>query len=229
MLDKVNSLFLQLGFFDSLLFIFARILDLLPFSARIVKYYFFAQELSQKKFLPSTKGKKITVSEDSIDRILLCPLPRPPEVIALRYAQGAVCMAAYNEKKVFVGCLWYVKGAYEEDEVRCLYKITAKNALWDFDVYVDPKYRLSPVFLKLWDETSSRLFKEGYRWSISRISAFNSNSISSHSRMGAKIVGWAVYICAGSFQLTITNLLPFIHISFNKASRPTLKLLPPRN
>ncbi|MDD2759554.1 MAG: hypothetical protein PHH11_04605, partial [Methylomonas sp.] len=98
----------------------------------------------------------------------------------------------------------------------------------DFDVYVEPKYRLSPTFLKLWDEASARLLREGVSWSLSRISAFNTMSLSSHKRMGAKIIGWAVFFQMAGIQLTISSLKPFLHISLSNASLPTFEFQLPK-
>jgi len=225
MIKKILDLQRQLGIVNAILFAINRILTLLPFSFKVIKFYFAAQKLSNQSLLPNNRGKNIAIIEVARTE-KHHPCPRPIEVIEDRYYQGAICLVAYNNTE-FSGCLWYIKDRYKEDEVNCLFELPEKDSVWDFDVYVEPKFRLSPVFLKLWDYTSDRLLKEDCHWSLSRISAFNPNSLFSHKRMGAVIIGWAVFICLGGIQVTIANVSPFFHVSFRKASFPIFRLKPP--
>lgn len=220
--NKVKTTVREMGGVNAVLFFSNRLFSCLPVT--IHKYYFFAQELSGKKLLPKHRGAGISIEEVSIEKILKMPLPRPEIVIKSRFEQGAVCLSAFL-KNEFTGCFWYVEGQYIEDEVRCVYDLPSSNSIFDFDVYVAPKYRLSPVFLRLWEEIGMRLVKENKNWSLSRISAFNVGSLSSHKRMGAVIIGWAFFLGIGNnFQLTISNLTPFIHFSFKKNTFPIFKL-----
>ncbi len=226
MIKKVLDLQRQLGIVNTILFAINRILILSPFSFKVIKYYFAAQKLSSQPLLSGNRGSKFRVLEiDRNDKNNPCQ--RPESVIKDRYNQGANCLVAYKNTE-FAGCLWYIKNRYKEDEVNCLYELPANDSVWDFDVYVEPKFRLSPVFLKLWDYTSDKLIKENRHWSLSRISAFNPNSLFSHKRMGAVIIGWAVFICLGAIQVTIANVSPFFHVSFGKASFPVFRLEPPK-
>ena len=212
----------QMGFIDSLFYLANRILGFISSSCSLSKYYFVSQGLSKQPLVPNGKGKQLRVVELSSEWTESHPCPRPTSVIADRYEQGTVCLTAYKADE-FAGCLWYAKSHYKEDEVRCLYELPAKQVVWDFDVYVVPKFRLSPVFLKLWDTASARLVQEGVEWSFSRISAFNPMSLSSHKRMGANIVGWAIFVRMGTIQFAFSSLKPFLHVSFSDASYPTFK------
>lgn len=220
--EQWRQLYLQMGLMDSLLYLANRCIGFISSSFSLSKYYFVSQGLSKQPLMPNGKGKQLQVVELSSERTKSHPCPRPASVIADRYEQGAVCLAAYKADE-FAGCLWYVTSHYKEDEVRCLYELSDKQVVWDFDVYVVPKFRLSPVFIKLWDEASARLIHEGVEWSFSRISAFNPMSLSSHKRMGASIFGWAVFVRIGSIQLTFFSFKPFLHVSFSDASYPTFK------
>ncbi len=213
----------QLGWVNAGLYLFSQLTDVFSVGLSLKKYYFVAQFLNGQPLLPQRKGRQFIVVELLSDVQDTHPCPRPAPVIADRYAQGAVCLATYKGEE-FAGCLWYVNPRYREDEVRCLYQLVSAQAVWDFDVYVEPKFRLSPVFLKLWDATSAKLISEGYCWSLSRISAFNAMSLSSHKRMGAQVVGWAIFMRAGVVQLSIASLRPFLHISFSESSFPVFKL-----
>lgn len=226
MVKKIQALSRQIGIVNVCLYAIDRILSKCSFSSKSVKYYFVAQKISDQPLLPPQRGNNIFVTE-TIEEYENNPCPRPISVIKNRYKQGAKCLSAYKDEE-FAGCLWYIKGKYKEDEVNCLYELPAKNSVWDFDVYVEPKFRLSPVFLKLWDYTSDKLLKENCLWSLSRISAFNPNSLFSHKRMGAVIIGWAVFVCLGAVQVTVANVSPFFHISFGKASFPVFRLEPPK-
>lgn len=210
------------GWVDSIFYIVNRLASIINIDLFFNKYYFVAQSLRAEQSLPSGKGKDLLVEWLSLSTIESNPCPRPYHVLQDRYSQGSECLAVFKGD-VFAGCMWYVKSRYKEDEVRCLYELPAHQAVWDFDVYVDPKFRLSPVFLKLWDVASARLVDEGVGWSFSRISAFNTMSLSSHKRMGAIIVGWAVFIRFGNIQMTVSTLSPCFHLSFSDASYPIFK------
>jgi hypothetical protein len=215
---RLQAVIRQLGAINACLYLLNRLTSMLGSGLSFNKYYFAAQFINGQPLLPAGKGNQFRVAEVS-SQILEIQLPsRPPHVIADRFEQGAVCLAAYKEDD-FAGCLWYCKKQYKEDEVRCVFRF-GSEAVWDFDVYVEPKYRLSPAFMKLWDETSRRLVDEGCCWSLSRISAFNPMSLSSHKRMGAKIIGWALFVEIGNIQITIASLKPFLHLSFKQSSFP---------
>lgn len=220
---KVFRLIKELGTINASLYLFNLFFKTLNIPVVCIKYYFVSQEFHYKPLLPRNRGENLIVKELPISYQNHHPCPRPQSVIRDRYQQGASCLAVYKQEE-FAGCFWYIKKKYHEDEVRCIFDLLDDNSVWDFDVYVAPKYRLSPVFLKLWDNASKKLLAEGYQHSISRISAFNSMSLSSHKRMGAKTLGWAVFLCIGFVQITISNLFPFIHLSLNIESFPVFKL-----
>lgn len=218
--NQFKLLIKQLDLVNALLYVSNRLASKLPCGLSFNKYYFVLQSLNPLPLLPEGRGKSFQVRELKADHLSSHPCPRPQAVLADRYKQGAVCLSAYKDE-LFTGCLWYIKSQYQEDEVRALYQFPSSDCVWDFDVYVEPKYRLSPVFLKLWDETSSRLLAEGYCGSLSRISAFNPMSLSSHKRMGTKVLGWAVFVKLHSIQLTVSSMAPFCHLSFHDLSFPT--------
>jgi hypothetical protein len=155
-------------------------------------------------------------------------LPRPEWVAPFRFSQGAMCLAALKAKKM-VGFLWLTLGPYQEDEVRCRYvPLPPGQSSWDFDIYVDPEYRNGVVFMKLWDEANRYLASRQVRWSLSRISAFNSGSILSHARMGAKPIGTATFLSIGRWQIAVSTVAPYVHLSTRSVSFPTYALNPDR-
>ncbi len=192
--------------------------------ASIYKYYFVQQKVRNEPVLAPHRGRKIEVVELKAGDSRLMQLPRPASVIAARFRQGGRCLAGFVGD-VFVGCLWFNFGPYREDEVRSVFVPEPVGlSCWDYDVYIEPRYRLGFAFLRLWDEANRVLVSQGVRWSISRISAFNPDSIKSHESMGAGRLGSAVYLCVGGAQLMLSTFAPFVHLSFNGGREPVLRI-----
>ena len=97
----------------------------------------------------------------------------------------------------------------------------AGESVWDFDVFVSSRHRLSPVFLKLWEAANRRLSEEGVQCACSRISAFNPRSRAAHERLGANRVGGVVFLCVGQWQLKLGATRPLLHVS-RTASGPLI-------
>ena len=110
------------------------------------------------------------------------------EVQATRFAQGLVCLGAFNAKNDLVGVNWVGCGPFVEDEVHVRFLVPA-NAGWDTGLWVRPEHRLGRGFAALWAGTADWLQGQGLSWSMSRIADYNLPSILSHKRMGGVIVG----------------------------------------
>ena len=208
---KQQALISQLGFSNACLLVAIRITAKLSIPASFTKYYFVSQPLNAVPLMPKKKGSKLRIVELPPNALENHPCPRPYAVLAERYQQHATCLAAFKGDE-FTGCLWYTKNHYQEDEVRCMYQLVSAKSVWDFDVFIETKHRTSLVFLKLWDAASNKLNAEGFDWSLSRISAFNSISLSSHKRLGATVFGWALFVRLGFIQFTFSSLQPYFHI-----------------
>jgi len=71
--------------------------------------------------------------------------------------QGAICLGAFKNDEL-LGYAWILLGTYEEDEVRCFFvPMPEGESAWDFDIYLDPKYRIGFAFPRLWDEVNTYL------------------------------------------------------------------------
>jgi hypothetical protein len=194
---------------------------------RIHRYHFVAQPLSAPA-QPASRVNSTVIRHVGADDPLVAQFPRPPNVIAERFRMGAVCIAAEREGK-FVGFLWLKESRYPEDEVRCLYVLEPSNAtVWDFDVHVEPAYRLSRTFARLWDSANEWMGERDYRWTISRISAFNRESLAAHRRLGIRRIGTATFLRLGTVQVALLDRAPFVHASWRDAQAPVLRLGPPR-
>ena len=110
------------------------------------------------------------------------------QVQAARFAQGLICLGAFNSKNELVGVNWVGCGPFVEDEVHVRFSVPA-DASWDTGLWVRPEHRLGRGFAALWAGTAEWLHGQRLSWSMSRIADYNLPSILSHKRMGAVTVG----------------------------------------
>lgn len=194
--------------------------------AKVERFIFVAQPVHDAPLLPPGKATTSTAMQLNAGAPLVMQSPRPAKVIADRFAQGAICLAIVKND-ILQAFLWLIQKHYDEDVARVRFVLPPSGkAAWDFDVYVVPAYRLGYTFLKLWDTANTYLRDLGVRWTLSRISAFNAGSLSSHSKLGARPIGSATFFIVGPLQIMTSSLRPKFHISFGK-SRP--ELLMPEN
>ena len=225
MILKLRSTFETFGFVNGMLYFIDRSLARISYNRiRLFKYYLVIQTVPESPLLSPRRGKSISIRRITAEESEVVDFPRPRHVIESRYKQNGYCLAAFKDHEI-VGYLWLNFTAYEEDEVRSRFiPLPQRKAVWDYDVYVKPRYRLSPIFARLWDEANRLLRERKIKWTISRISAFNPGSISSHARMDSIRVGFAVFICVGNAQFMIASVYPYVHISCRKTSYPHIYL-----
>lgn len=145
----------------------------------------------------------------------LAVLPRPEVNLRARFAQDVQCLTASKGDELRA-CAWFGFGRFEEDEVRCTF-VLPEDAVWDFDIYVVPQYRIGRVFLRTWQEANRKLSEEGFAKSFSRISVYNRNSVSSHEKLGASKVGGAMFLKLGNVQLMCSSFAPRLSLSLRRA------------
>lgn len=222
-LSKFRETAASIGLWNAILFALSRLAaTLVGNRVRIVKYYFMVQPVVAPDRARSTRSATFDFAWVGADCALFAQIERPPSVIAARFAQGARCLVAANKGQL-AGFLWFVIGPYEEDEVRaCFVPGPAGRAAWDFDVMIMPQYRLGRLFSYMWNGASAELAANGVEHTMSRISAFNAASIASHRRLGARIVGQAVFLCLGRLQLMRASVAPHWHVSRRLDERPVL-------
>ncbi|BBL35979.1 hypothetical protein Nstercoris_02258 [Nitrosomonas stercoris] len=221
----VKKLVPMLGWVNTGFLVLSRLLaSVSSNNIRIFKYQLVAQPVNNKPFLSPTRGRKIVIRQIDMRDPAISYFPRPLSVIQQRFKDGAICLSAFKDG-AFVGFIWLMLGPYQEDEVRADYiPLPAKRAVWDFDVYVHPDYRLGFTFLRLWDEANQLLSKNGFEWSCSRISSFSARSSKSHAHLGTIILGQAVFIKLVNWQVTFASIKPYIHISLSPDSFPKFHL-----
>lgn len=227
--QALKSVFSQLGMANGSLYLLARVLSRISGNRiRLIRYLLVAQPVPDAAAMNGRSASGSSIREVKEDDPVVSQFPRPPQVIAKRFADGATCLVA-EIKGRFAGFIWLAHGGYDEDEVRCRYEFTRPEiSVWDYDVYVEPKFRLGRTFMRLWDAANSQLAMRGIVWSFSRISAFNSGSLAVHGRMGACRLFSATFLCLGPIQITLAGAWPIVHIGLSNKTAPTLKLPPPR-
>lgn len=220
---KLRALVRQMGAWNSLLYLVSRVLDRASGGrVRLIKYYIVAQPIAVSALLrPDAKTElRFTEAGDPLIR----HFPRPTEVIARRYADGARCITA-TVNGTFAGFIWWQHDRYEEDEVRCTYVLEQpQHSVWDYDVYVAPDFRLGRTMARLWHATNRHLMAQGVRWTFSRISAFNASSLRSHAKLGMQRVSSITFWQAGSLQLATFDDPPYLHASLSRRKRPLIRL-----
>ena len=214
-----------LGWGNGLLYTLDRALGTLSGGrCRFFKYYLVIQPVPAHPLAALPRASRTRVYQALPTDDIIQKVPRPADVIARRFRNGAVCFVA-ETAGILVGFIWIRLDRYDEDEVRCEYVLDPIGEVaWDFDAYVAPEFRMSRAFVQLWEAANEYLRAHGYLWTASRISAFNPTSMASHKGFGAEHRHTALFIVVGPFQVALLSLPPYVHLSAGQASRPTLVL-----
>jgi GNAT superfamily N-acetyltransferase len=218
----------SLGVANGLLLAVARSLDQATRGrCRLFKYYFVAQPVPTRPVATFSRSSQTRIFMASAGEGIIKRLPRPPEIIARRFADGSVCFIAARAETL-VGFIWIKRETYREDEVRCQYVLQpAAQLAWDYDAYVDPLFRMTRAFAQLWEAANKFLREQGCLWSISRISAFNAASLAAHERLGTVHLQTGIFLVAGQVQLSLFSCYPYVHLGLGPGACPQLVLRPP--
>jgi len=87
-----------------------------------------------------------------------------------------------------------------------------------------PEARGGLTFVRLWDEANAYLRGHGIAWSVSRISAFNPESLAAHRRLGARRISSALFLRIGDLQLLLSGVRPFLSLSMSTRRVPDIAL-----
>lgn len=169
--------------------------------AGVVPYELVAQPIGTGKLGAVRDDPGTVVQVARAGDAVTTAFPRPAAINQWRWDEGATCHVA-TVKGEFAGTLWTQRKLYREDEVRCDFVLDDPRTVWDFDVYVVPRYRLGRTMGRLWKAVDAALAAEGVRWTFSRISRFNADSLNAHARLGAVSVGQVDVLFIGPLQLS---------------------------
>lgn len=220
--SRIQRLVNELGASTAFLYLCDRLLRRVNAHCGLRYYRFLAQPLASEPRLPPARGQSFSFRLLTDMESLLDSLDRPQAVMRNRFAQGAQCLLA-TKNEVLAGCIWFVRGAYAEDEVRVDYLLPMSgDCVWDFDVYVAEAQRLGYLFARQWDAFDALLKPQGVRYTVSRINAFNQRSMASHRSLGAHDCGRALFICLGSLQAMVSDRRPYVALG----GRPKLHIGP---
>lgn len=228
MLDKIKPIFHSYGTANGLLYLMQAVMARLSIPVQIANYRLFLQPVTLALPHQAKPGSSISIRQIDQAEYRVEWFERPAEIIEQRYRQGARCFVAFD-RGTPIGCLWLCFNSYLEDTVRCNFVLCPKDkVVWDFDVYVAPKYRLGRTFLYLWEAAREWLRNQGFEWTASRIDAFNINSLNSHRRMGAVQVGAAVFVACRNWQIMLANVQPYFHFSVATGKLPEVVVVAPK-
>jgi hypothetical protein len=119
--------------------------------------------------------------------------------------------------------MWFCRGGYEEDEVRCTFVLgRAHESVFDFDFYIFPEHRMGLAFVGLWNAANEYLHGAGVRYTFSRLTRFNLASRRAHRHLGWRVVGRALFLCLGQVQCMLATVFPYVHVSRKRSVRLTL-------
>lgn len=226
---SLRSTFAELGARDALLYALGQALERASGGrARVVKYRLVAQPVGSGRAaapLRPDPATCIAVVAEGDPRV--AGFPRPPPVLERRWRAGAQCTAAWVRER-FAGFIWVQRGAYDEDAVRCRYVLDDPAAcVWDYDVHVEPAFRLGRTMARLWAQVDAGLAAQGVRWSCSRISAFNAASLAAHARLGIVDLGAAVFVVLGPVQAAWLPGRRLPRMSWSDRGAPVLRVPAP--
>lgn len=169
-------------------------------------YLLVHQPVGERPILPAhLRGAVEVRSLTAADPEIAVALTRPAE-LAARLARGDACLAALRDGQV-VGYLWLCFRAFDDDETACRFRpAPGKGGAWDYDMSVAPGNRGGPVFPALWDGAWDVLRQRGYRWTASRVSAFNDQSLRAHWRIGARPTATILVLRTGPGGIVLSTI-----------------------
>lgn len=223
-LKRLIGPFRELGLWAGTLYTVQYVLRPLHKVAALFVYDLVEQPVAPAPSLPARYLAQVRWLEVGPDSPELALMPPAAAVKALRFKQGARCIAVYR-KSDFIGYVWFCFKQYEEDEVRCTYQL-ARPAVsaFDFDFYIFPAFRLGRAFATLWDSANEFLRSNGVEHTYSRISRFNLASRQAHARLGARVVGQALFLRVGPFELSWSALSGFPPLRLTMTQRVGMRL-----
>lgn len=226
MLARLLSPFQEFGFFAGLIYAIDRILQRLSPNLRLYFYELLAQPIPDEPLLPSSLSRALEMRQIGVGAPEIALMPARPDIKESRFKQNAICLGAFQKGR-FIGHIWFCFDAYDEDEVRCTFVLPQGNqAVFDFDLFLFPEYRMGLGFVGIWNGANEFLRSRGIKCSFSRLTRFNLASRRAHMQLGARRVGRVFVLRAWQLEFMLATVPPYVHLSLGKQNRVRLKLRP---
>lgn len=180
---------------------------------RILALRFYVQPVPQDRLLPPRPASDpIHVARVGREAFPAEAFDRPTEAIRDRFDDGSLCIAASKDGSL-LGFMWLQGGVLRERLVRCrMHALPADRVAWDFDFHIEPKHRLGRLFARLWDCAFENLRERGIEATVSWIRFENRSSEHAHLRLGARRMGWAVFVTVFEHEFLLSSMRPvFAH------------------
>jgi hypothetical protein len=166
------------------------------------RFYVVSQPLQQLLSARRTRSSALNIRRILGNDPEVQSLPRPASEIAERFQSGAECFAAIREERV-AAFIWVKRGSHVEREVGVEFlPEPTDQAVWDFDLFVEPAFRTGTALSRLWDAVASYLIDQGYVWTVSVIMAENDQSLRSQRRSGSRVVAAGLTLRLGRKRFT---------------------------
>lgn len=190
----------------------------------LVMYDLMAQPVSTRPLLPAGLARNLSFRELAADSPEVAAMSARAEIKAQRFAQGATALGVFRNDQM-LGYIWFCRGQYVEDEVRCVYVLAHPEvSVFDFDLVVLPEARMGLGFGAVWHCANQYLSARGVRSSCSRVTRFNTASARAHQRLGARRLGTAVFLQIGPIELMVTTLAPYVDVTVGRQRAARLVL-----
>jgi hypothetical protein len=223
---RARAPFVEFGLAAGSLYLIARALRALSPNLGLFVYEFMVQPIGTTPLLPPNLSRNLEFRAIGRGHPDLALMPARDDIKTLRFEQGARCLGAYRKGQL-LGYAWYCTGQYEEDEVRCTYRLAEPDSsIFDFDFYVLAQHRLGLGFLAVWQGVNETLHPRGVRFTYSRLDRFNEVSRRSHAHLGWRRLGTGLFLRAWQLELMVASLAPFVAVTWGPKQRVTLHLSP---
>jgi hypothetical protein len=226
MFRKIRDTFAEFGIPAGCLYALDRLLQRISASWHLHVYELMVQPVTTKALLPKKFGGQLEIREIKPADAEIALMPVRPDVMRERLRQDTTCIGAFKNQQL-VGYMWFCRRQYDEDEVRCTYVLEQPDvSVFDFDFYLFPEHRMGLAFAALWNGANAFLSRNGIRYTFSRLTRFNVASRRAHQHLGWKLVGRALFLQLGRFEMMLATLAPFVTFSVAAAQRVRLTLGP---
>ncbi len=189
-------------------------------------YDLMEQPIADQPLLSPNRLKKLRFAPICRGQPEIDQMPARTDIKALRFAQGAECLGAYRNDTL-IGFVWFCAPAYEEDEVRCTYRLMRpEQSVFDFDMYVFPEFRMGTAFVAVWHGANAMLGERGVTHTFSRVNRFNVGSRRAHAQLGAVRLGVASFLKLWRLEIMAASVTPGFAVNWRTDQRVELCLAP---